>query len=232
MTNRDQDLRTSFVIRQLGEIEVNGPDGLERITGLLLEGDVSSIRLASVWFGESICVVPAAAPYEERTIMNSRTLLQRLRQYEGQQSETTACYNGLRDEAAAEISDLRSRLTTLQSELDEARGALTGAARDVLAERRRQIEAEGWTREHDDAHEDESLARAAACYAENPELVTPGWPGGEKPRPQSWPRSWSARWWKPTDRRRDLVKAGALILAEIERLDRAATRTAGGDNGE
>jgi hypothetical protein len=29
-------------------------------------------------------------------------------------------------------------------------------------------------------------------------------------------------WWKPTNRRRDLVKAGALILAEIERLDRAA----------
>ena len=36
--------------------------------------------------------------------------------------------------------------------------------------------------------------------------------------PPSWP--WVRRWWKPTDRRRDLVKAGALILAEIERLDR------------
>lgn len=34
-----------------------------------------------------------------------------------------------------------------------------------------------------------------------------------------WP--WDESWWKPTNRRRDLVKAGALILAEIERLDRA-----------
>lgn len=130
--------------------------------------------------------------------------------------------------------DAESRLATTQSELDEARGALTGAARDVLAERRRQVEAEGWTPEHDDSHQDESLARAAACYAEpNPELVTPGWPGREKPRPVSWPRSWSASWWKPTDRRRDLVKAGSLILAEIDRLDRASlTRTAGGEDAQ
>src|SRR5690606_333611 len=39
-----------------------------------------------------------------------------------------------------------------------------GAARDVLAERRRQIEAEGWTPGHDDKHA-EGLACAAACYA-------------------------------------------------------------------
>ena len=30
-----------------------------------------------------------------------------------------------------------------------------------------------------------------------------------------------AAWFKPTTPRRDLVKAGALIIAEIERLDRA-----------
>lgn len=39
----------------------------------------------------------------------------------------------------------------------------------------------------------------------------------------SWP--WNGRWWKPTNRRRDLIKAGALIVAEIERLDRAEPRT-------
>jgi hypothetical protein len=37
-----------------------------------------------------------------------------------------------------------------------------------------------------------------------------------------WP--WSREWWQPKDRRRDLVRAGALIVAEIERLDRAASR--------
>ncbi len=88
------------------------------------------------------------------------------------------------------------------------------AARDVLAERCRQIEAEGWTQEDDDKQTDSEMAHAAACYALNNASV--------------WP--YSISWWKPTDRRRNLVKAGALILAEIERLDRLATRSNGGDN--
>lgn len=92
--------------------------------------------------------------------------------------------------------------------------ALNGAARDVLAERQRQISAESWTPEHDDAYADEQLARAAVCYAlpqGDYEIPEP---------PEFWP--WDAAWWKPGDRRRELIKAGALILAEIERLDRAA----------
>lgn len=35
-----------------------------------------------------------------------------------------------------------------------------------------------------------------------------------------WP--WDQSWFKPKDRRRDLVRAGALIVAEIDRLDRSA----------
>jgi len=88
----------------------------------------------------------------------------------------------------------------------------------IAAERRRQVEAEGWTPEHDDAHDKCELARAAACYALAPsplgierEWVYPGSPKG-------WP--WSGTWWKPGFYRRNLVKAGALIVAEIERWDR------------
>ncbi|KDD49422.1 hypothetical protein L529_4964 [Bordetella bronchiseptica MBORD901] len=91
--------------------------------------------------------------------------------------------------------------------------AQTAAARDVLAERQRQISAEGWTPEHDDAQAHEQLARAAVCYAlpqGDYEIPEP---------PEFWP--WDATRWKPGDRRRELIKAGALILAEIERLDRA-----------
>jgi hypothetical protein len=33
---------------------------------------------------------------------------------------------------------------------------------------------------------------------------------------QWWP--WSFEWWKPKDRIRNLVRAGALIAAEIDRL--------------
>lgn len=97
------------------------------------------------------------------------------------------------------------------------------AARDVLAERRRQVETEGWTPERDDMHGDGQMAVAAGYYA-----LSCGYPyerdighGGRTPA--YWP--WAPSWWKPKDKRSNLVKAGALILAEIERIDRAA----GGD---
>lgn len=92
---------------------------------------------------------------------------------------------------------------------------LTQAALDVLTERRRQIDAEGWTPEHDDEHNCQELAMAAACYAGNAGgyVWADGWPG-EIVFP------WDRSLWKPSTPRRDLVKAAALILAEIERLDR------------
>lgn len=86
----------------------------------------------------------------------------------------------------------------------------------IRAERKRQIDAEGWTPEHDDAHECHELSEAAACYALG--VKTAVAPDGT--RVPLWP--WDESWWKPTDRVRDLVKAGALIVAEIERLQRAA----------
>ena len=86
------------------------------------------------------------------------------------------------------------------------------AARDVLAERNRQISAENWTPEWDDLKPDGELADAAACYA----LSAAGW--STYAASERWP--WSKAWWKPSTPRRDLIKAGALILAEIERLDR------------
>lgn len=100
------------------------------------------------------------------------------------------------------------------------------AWRDVRAERQRQINVEGWTPEHDDEHDSGDLAAAASAYALAAcDCLNPysqgdgGWnvTGGESP--PMWPQEWE---WKPADPRRMLVKAGALILAEIERIDRAA----------
>lgn len=95
----------------------------------------------------------------------------------------------------------------------------TEAARDVLAERRRQIEGEGRSTEGDDAYVGNDLVYAAVSYA----LAAAG-DRSDKSfaniAHKWWP--WMFSWWKPTTRRRDLVKAGALILAEIERLDRLA----------
>lgn len=105
------------------------------------------------------------------------------------------------------------------------------ALRDVAAERRRQIEREGWTPEHDDEHADGSLAWAAVSYS-MPDRYRFGGALYGKPRqdppPMTWPRSWDESWWKPKDRRCDLVRAAALLLAEIERMDRAHMR-AGAD---
>jgi len=107
-------------------------------------------------------------------------------------------------------------------------GEVSSAASDVLAERRRQIEAEGWTAEHDDQHIAWELARAAAVYcmaaaldsADRAVMDEFGASGTPARFRALWP--WDSEWWKPKSRRRDLVKAGALIIAEIERLDRAA----------
>lgn len=87
------------------------------------------------------------------------------------------------------------------------------AATDVILERKRQFNIEGWSHEHDDQHDTGELAAAASCYAN----YTQAYP--ESSPPPHWP--WSKDWWKPKDKRSNLVRAGALILAEIERLDRS-----------
>lgn len=95
---------------------------------------------------------------------------------------------------------------------------------DVIIERRRQIEVEGWTAEHDDQHINFDLAKAGAAIALFAAKTDLQRSAGPLNRPNFWP--WSPKWWKPTDRRRDLVKSAALIVAEIERLDRAAAKAA------
>ncbi|EQB0382787.1 hypothetical protein ACYAFJ_004832, partial [Pseudomonas aeruginosa] len=90
---------------------------------------------------------------------------------------------------------------------------------DVQAERRRQIEAEGWTPEHDDEHDNGEMALAAASYAAYAHIELSG------DLPFCWP--WDQQWWKPKSSRENLVRAGALVLAEIERLDRAAASQGG-----
>jgi hypothetical protein len=121
----------------------------------------------------------------------------------------------------------------------------TPALLAVIVERERQVLTEGWTPEHDDEHGDGSLALAAACYAApmatkgKRETVdvsggrgeTPVWGQQSFTVPFLWPESWHATWWKPKDRRQDLVRAAALLLAEVERIDRAEGRTLGGTNG-
>ena len=95
---------------------------------------------------------------------------------------------------------------------------------EIAAERRRQVEEEGWSLEHDDEHDRGELAVAAACYAKHAadfrDALENGVTYRTKATPPDWP--WDRHWWKPENARRDLIRAGALIVAEIERLDRLA----------
>ena len=108
---------------------------------------------------------------------------------------------------------LAKRVLALQAALDAT--AFSQAAIDLHAERQRQQSAEGWTTEHDDDHSCGEMALAASSYAQyaHRKPIAPA-------IPFNWP--WEPEWFKQQGPRRDLVKAGALILAEIERIDRAA----------
>jgi hypothetical protein len=100
----------------------------------------------------------------------------------------------------------------------ERLGERKDAIEEIYAERRRQIDTEGWTPEHDDKHDTGELAAAAATYAFEAFTKTSQRYFTHDPI-GFWP--WDASWFKPTTPRRDLIKAAALIIAEIERLDRA-----------
>lgn len=95
----------------------------------------------------------------------------------------------------------------------------TPATAMIAEERRRQVSEEGWSHQHDDRHVHGELSDAAACYAIGEKE---SWQSEEREClfPLLWP--WDLSWWKPCkdNRIKELVKAGALIAAEIERLQR------------
>lgn len=84
----------------------------------------------------------------------------------------------------------------------------------ILAERERQITIEGWHLEHDDEHSYAILENAAYCYRDaEPDTLAPS----------LWP--WSENTWKPSDRQRNLMRAGALYLAAAQAAERAKLYT-------
>lgn len=131
---------------------------------------------------------------------------------------------GIGADALASLSDLSAAPAGEGANVEKAPPAAPTVKRrrgidaieDVITERERQIAVEGWAPAHDDKHQDNELPRAAACYALHG--CAPQMDDG----PPQWP--WAAEWWKPGAPRRNLVKAAALLIAEIERLDRDAKR--------
>lgn len=84
----------------------------------------------------------------------------------------------------------------------------SSAIADVIAERQRQQSVKGFSAEQDDTYVGFQLSAAAICYIEPMEAMS------------YWPADWHDDSFKPTNERRNLVKAAALIIAEIERIDR------------
>ena len=108
-------------------------------------------------------------------------------------------------------------------------GGIVRTGVDLIAiERQRQIDVEGWTPEHDDEHTHCELIDASLCHAGVAGSQLLDADGGEEAKvemmKQAWP--WDRDWWKPSsDPVINLVKAGALIAAEIDRLQRAAAQS-------
>jgi hypothetical protein len=102
----------------------------------------------------------------------------------------------------------------------------------IAAERNRQISSEGYNARHDDSHKLGELVDAGQCYACVASAEIRGssaneWPvelfDGFHDSLLDWP--WDDKWWKPSDDPvRNLVKAGALIAAEIDRILRLRKR--------
>lgn len=108
-------------------------------------------------------------------------------------------------------------------------GGVEGGVALIAAERQRQIEAEGYDSAHDDAHDNGEIAQAATAYTHKAiEQVETGgrtlqsfvywpWPDGFKASDTPIP---------------NLVKAGALIAAEIDRLTRTTEKPTDSMGGE
>ena len=99
----------------------------------------------------------------------------------------------------------------------------------IAEERQRQVEEEGWSSAHDDGYFGFELPRAAACYAMGEPIFLERrlGVGGDRRLPivtfpNVWP--WDKEEWKPKDDLSNLVRAGALIAAEIDRIQRRTKR--------
>lgn len=98
----------------------------------------------------------------------------------------------------------------------------------IADERLRQVTEEGYTADHDALYNVEALAVAAVCYATPRHLRTVRFHDVLKRWiPSLWP--WEPKFWKGSalvgdgySRVRELTKAGALIAAEIDRIQRLA----------
>lgn len=117
--------------------------------------------------------------------------------------------------SVAETVKEKVRADDAERDLAVIKLALRGVL-PIAKERTRQITEEGWSREHDDGHTAAEMARAAAVYA----LLAAGYGKDDPILLGLWPKAWFDAY-NPKGTMSNLVRAGALIAAEIDRIERA-----------
>ena len=119
-----------------------------------------------------------------------------------------------------QVDLLRRELVTVRERDAMSASPDTGADR-IRFERCRQVLLKGFSLDHDDRHVDGELAMAALAYTEAG-IVSQIRPDVSvylsSPPPTGWGWPWQHSEWKPSDEPiENLVRAGALIAAEIDR---------------
>ena len=176
------------------------------------------------------------SPSEILTLIAQLEAAQKLNPLLVNVSELEATYIGDIRLHMAAISDWKLRAETAEAALSAANErTLAPVILEIANERLRQISVEGWTPEHDDQHSSGELAGAAGCYAKHVNARQWCFKNNPddyqcEPEPSGWP--WAAEWWKPKNPRSDLIRAAALIVAELERLDRASKLVEGNADAE
>ena len=129
--------------------------------------------------------------------------------------------------ASLQVAIIQATRTALAQCID-----LGSGVRAIADERQRQVDAEGYSAENDGDYKAGELANAALAYVQVAAMDLAA--GGRshvatRSPPACWP--WHRLWWKPKDARRDLVRAGALIAAQLDLLDRPRDAAPGVGNG-
>lgn len=128
------------------------------------------------------------------------------------------------DEAVENSAMFQEEIGRLNTEIIRHKDGVQNATKaglDVLGERARQRRLEGYDDAHDDGHDDFALSAAAIAYVTDARLRATTGKGFDQKPPAEW--QWGEKDWKPKAIRKSLVVAAALLVAEIERLDRSGS---------
>jgi adenylate cyclase len=113
------------------------------------------------------------------------------------------------------LSDINPSATRKFKSIPSEKLIRFSAEKLIRLERARQMEEENFSFAHDAEHTDGELLKAALVYLHVG--TDKALPTNERGIPLDWP--WEDEWFKPKDRVKNLVRAGALCLAEDQRIN-------------